>query len=140
MSAVEIKNEMINRINSGEYDVIMLNFANPDMVGHTGELGPTIKGIETVDKCLGEVVKAIIEVGGKALITADHGNAERMIDEKTGGKLTAHTTNKVPCIIIGEENIELKEGSLANVAPTLLDMMDLDIPKEMTGCSLIKRK
>ncbi len=140
MGAVEIKNEVIDRIKSGEYDVIILNFANPDMVGHTGELAPTIKGIETVDKCLGEVVAAILDVGGKALITADHGNAERMIDEKTGGKVTAHTTNKVPCIIVGEDNIELTDGSLANVAPTILDMMNLSAPKEMTGCSLIKRK
>lgn len=141
MSAVEIKNEVIERIRSNEYDVIMLNFANPDMVGHTGELGAAIKAVETVDECLGDVVREIIRVGGKALITADHGNVERMIDEETGGKVTAHTTNKVPCIIIGEGDIELSScGSLANVAPTILDMMNLEIPEEMTGCSLIKRK
>lgn len=141
MSAVEIKNEVIDRIRSEEYDLIILNFANPDMVGHTGELGATIKGLETVDQCLGEVVREIQLVGGKALITADHGNAERMIDEETGEKVTAHTTNKVPCIIIGEGDVELRSGgSLCDVAPTLLDMMGLEVPKEMEASSLIKHK
>lgn len=141
MSAIEIKNEVIERIKAEEYDMIILNFANPDMVGHTGELGATIKGIEIVDKCLGDVVREIELVGGKALITADHGNAERMIDEETGGKVTAHTTNKVPCIIVGEGDVELRENSsLCDIAPTLLDMMHLDIPKEMEGKSIIIHK
>lgn len=141
MSAIEIKNEVIPRIRAQEYDMIILNFANPDMVGHTGELGATIKGIETVDECLGDVVREIELIGGKAFITADHGNAERMIDEETGGKVTAHTTNKVPCIIVGEGDVKLREnGSLCDVAPTLLDMMNLDIPKEMEAKSLIIRK
>ena len=96
MSAEQIKNEAIKRIEKKEYDFMVLNFANPDMVGHTGEMEPTVQGVETVDRCLGQVVKAIIDAGGKALITADHGNAERMIDKETGGKLTAHSTNKVP--------------------------------------------
>lgn len=139
MSAVEIKNEVIERIKSDEYDAIILNFANPDMVGHTGDLEATIKGIETVDECLGEVVREILNVCGKALITADHGNAEKMIDEETGGKVTAHTTNKVPCIIVGAGDIELRAGKLADVAPTLLEMMNLDVPEEMEGKSLIKK-
>lgn len=140
MSAKEIKDEAIERIRSGEYDVMILNFANPDMVGHTGELGATIKSVEIVDECLGDVVREIIRTGGKAFITADHGNAERMIDEKTGSKVTAHTTNKVPCIIVGEGDIELENsGKLADVAPTLLEMMNLEIPKEMEGKSLIKK-
>lgn len=139
MSAKKIKNEAIKRIKSGEYDFMVLNFANPDMVGHTGEMEPTMRGVEEVDRCLGEVVEAIIETGGKALITADHGNAERMIDE-AGGKLTAHSTNKVPCIIVGEDDIDLEMGKLSNIAPTLLDMMNLEIPEEMNEKSLIKRK
>ena len=140
MSAVQIKYEAIEKISEGEYDFIVINFANPDMVGHTGEYEPAVIGVETVDKCLGEVVREIIRVGGKALITADHGNAERMIDEVTGGKVTAHTTNRVPCIVIGEGDIELEPGGkLADVAPTILEMMHLEIPKEMEGKSLIKR-
>lgn len=139
MSAVDIKNEVIERIKSDEYDVLILNFANPDMVGHTGELGPTIKGVETVDECLGEVVREILHIGGKAIITADHGNAERMIDEETGEKVTAHTTNKVPCIVVGAGDLKLKSGKLADVAPTLLDMMNLDVPEEMEGESLIEK-
>ena len=140
MSAVKIKNEAIERVKSGKYDVMILNFANPDMVGHTGKIEPTIEGIEVVDKCLGELTKAILDSGGKALITADHGNAERMLDEETCGKVTAHSTNKVPCIILGEEDIEVKPGKLGDVAPTLLEMMNLEIPKEMEGLSLIRRK
>lgn len=140
MSAVKIKNEAIERIESGKYDVMILNFANPDMVGHTGKIEPTIEGVEIVDKCLGELEEAILDAGGKALITADHGNAERMLDKDTLGKVTAHSTNRVPCIIIGEEDIEVEPGKLGDVAPTLLDMMNLEIPEEMKGNSLITRK
>lgn len=139
MGAMEIKNEVIERIKSQKYDAIMLNFANPDMVGHTGELGATIKGIEVVDECLGEVVREILQVGGIALITADHGNAEMMIDEETGGKITSHTNNPVPCIIVGAGDIELRPGKLADIAPTILEMMNLEIPKEMEGKSLIRK-
>ncbi len=140
MSAIEVKEEVISRIKSKQYDFIVLNFANPDMVGHTGDIDATIKAIETVDACLGEVVKEIQSVGGSVLITADHGNAEEMMDEKTGDKLTAHTTHKVPCIIVGEGDVKLKEGILADIAPTLLNLMNVDIPREMTGNSLIIKK
>jgi len=141
MSAFEVKDEVIKRIKSKEYGLIVLNFANPDMVGHTGDMKATIKAIETVDTCLEEVIKEIQNVGGKVLITADHGNAEEMRDETTGNTLTAHTTHKVPCIIIGEGDVRLREdGILADIAPTLLDMMKLEIPREMTGNSLIIKK
>lgn len=140
MSAVKIKNEAIERVKSGKYDVMILNFANPDMVGHTGNVEAAIQGVEVVDKCLGKLTKTILDQGGKVIITADHGNAEKMLDEETLGKVTAHSTNKVPFIVIGEENIELKPGKLGDVAPTILDMMDLEVPKEMEGKSLIIRK
>ncbi len=137
MSAIEVKEEVIKRIRSGVYDFIVLNFANPDMVGHTGDIDAAIKAIETVDACLGEIVQEIQKINGKVLITADHGNAEEMIDEETGSKLTAHTTNRVPCLIIGEGSVKLREGILADIAPTLLEMMRVEIPREMTGTSLI---
>ncbi|AFS78105.1 2,3-bisphosphoglycerate-independent phosphoglycerate mutase GpmI [Gottschalkia acidurici 9a] len=139
MSAFEVKDEVIKRIKSKEYDLIIINFANSDMVGHTGDLEAAIKAIEAVDICLGEVVKEVINVDGKLLITADHGNAEEMVDVDTGGNFTAHTTNKVPCIIVGEGDIKLREGNLADIAPTLLDMMGEQAPSEMTGSSLIIR-
>ncbi len=138
MSAIEVKNEVLNRLNMNKYHLIILNFANPDMVGHTGVVEAAIKAVETVDFCLGEIVDLLLKKGGKALITADHGNVEMMIDEKDGSPITSHTTNKVPLIMVGErENIELREGILADIAPTLLDMMGLKKPKEMTGNSLI---
>ncbi len=138
MSAIEVKDEVLNRLNMNKYHLIILNFANPDMVGHTGVVEAAIKAVETVDYCLGEIVDLLLKKGGKALITADHGNVEMMIDEKDGSPITSHTTNKVPLIMVGErENIELREGILADIAPTLLDMMGLKKPKEMTGNSLI---
>ncbi len=138
MSAIEVKDEVLNRLNMNKYHLIILNFANPDMVGHTGVVEAAIKAVETVDFCLGEIVDLLLKKGGKALITADHGNVEMMIDEKDGSPITSHTTNKVPLIMVGErENIELREGILADIAPTLLDMMGLKKPKEMTGNSLI---
>lgn len=139
MSAIKVKDQVINRINSDKYDLIVLNFANADMVGHTGLVKAAIKAVETVDTCLGEIVDLLEEKGGKALITADHGNAEMLIDEKNGSPVTAHTINKVPLILIGEDNAELKEGILADLSPTLLDMMGLEKPEEMTGNSLIIR-
>ncbi|WP_427338851.1 2,3-bisphosphoglycerate-independent phosphoglycerate mutase [Caloranaerobacter sp. DY30410] len=139
MSAVEVKEEVIKRINEDKYDFIVLNFANPDMVGHTGKFEAAVKAIETVDECLGDIVKLIVEKGGKVMITADHGNAEEMIDENTGKTITAHTTNKVPCIVIGEGDVKLREGILADIAPTILDMMGIEKPNEMTGQSLIVR-
>ena len=137
MSAIEVKNEVLNRLNMDKYDLIILNFANSDMVGHTGVLEAAIKAVETVDTCLGEIIELLEEKGGKALITADHGNAEMLIDEKDNSPITAHTTNKVPLIMIGEGNVKLREGILADLAPTLLDMMNLEKPKEMEGKSLI---
>lgn len=137
MSAIEVKNEVLNRLNQDKYDLIILNFANPDMVGHTGKIDAAIKAVETVDSCLGEIVDLLLKKNGKALITADHGNAEMLIDEKDNSPITAHTTNKVPLIMIGEKNSKLREGILADLAPTLLDMMGLKKPKEMTGESLI---
>ncbi len=137
MSAYEVTDEVVKRINSKEYDVIILNYANPDMVGHTGYFDAAKAAIETVDKCLGRVVAAIREQGGIALITADHGNAEQMVDYETGGPFTAHTTNVVPLIAIGLGNIKLKEGRLSDLTPTMLDIIGLEKPKEMTGNSLL---
>ncbi len=139
MSAFELKDEVIKQIDKNKYDVIILNFANPDMVGHTGDFGATVQAIETVDKCLGEIVNIIIKAGGVAVITADHGNSETMIDENTSMPITAHTTNRVPFILVDNNRIyELREdGVLADIAPTLLEIMKIQIPKEMTGNSLI---
>jgi len=137
MSAYEVAEEAVKRIKSKEYDVIILNFANPDMVGHTGVFEAARKAIEAVDECVGKVVEAIEEQNGIALITADHGNAEQMVDYETGGAFTAHTTNVVPLIGVGLKDVKLKEGRLADLAPTMLDIMGLKKPDEMTGDSLI---
>lgn len=136
MSAEELKDEILNRLNMDKYDLIILNFANPDMVGHTGSIPATIKAVETVDKCLGEIAELLLEKGGKALVTSDHGNAERLRDKTDDSVVTSHTTNKVPLIFVGGQG-ELREGILADLAPTLLDIMNLDKPEEMTGKSLI---
>ena len=117
MSALEVTEKVIEAIKSKKYDNIILNYANPDMVGHTGSLEAAIKAIETIDECLGRVLDAINEVNGVLLITADHGNSEQMIDYKTGEPHTAHTTNPVPLILVGMENVQLKEGKLADLAP-----------------------
>ncbi len=140
MSAIEVKDEAIKRIQTGDYDLIILNFANADMVGHTGVIPAAVKAVETVDKCLGEILEVTGKNGYTVLVTADHGNSEQMIDESTGGPFTAHTTNPVPFIVIGEGNIELEEGILADIAPTILDILGLEQPSEMTGHSLIKRE
>ena len=139
MSAYEVADEAVKHIESGEYDVMILNFANPDMVGHTGILEAAVKAVKAVDECAGRVVKAIQKMGGEVLITADHGNSEKMFDEH-GGPFTAHTTNPVPLILVSEKykNAHLREGGrLADLAPTLLYMMGLPKPEEMTGTSLI---
>lgn len=140
MSALEVKNEVLDRLKTDKYDLIILNFANPDMVGHTGVVSATIKAIETVDSCLGEIVELLLEKGGKALITSDHGNAEMLIDEQDGSPITAHTSNKVPLILVGDKDVELQEGILADLAPTILELLGLEKPEEMTGNSLIKRE
>ena len=137
MSAYEVTDKVVEAINSQKYNCIILNYANPDMVGHTGSLEAAIKAIETIDECVGRVVEAINNQSGVLLITADHGNAEQMIDYKTGEPHTAHTTNPVPLILVGMENAKLREGRLADLAPTMLDIIGLDKPEEMTGESLI---
>ncbi len=139
MSAPEVTDAVVARIESGEYDVIVLNFANCDMVGHTGVFEAAVKAVETVDTCLGRVVDAIQKMGGMALITADHGNADQMVDYTTGGPFTAHTTNVVPLVLVGKEGVSLKPGRLADLAPTMLDLMGLEKPAEMTGESLIQK-
>ncbi len=140
MSAPEVCDEVVKRIESGEYDVIVLNFANCDMVGHTGIFDAAVKAVETVDTCLGKTVDAIVKMGGTALITADHGNADQMVDYDTNDVFTAHTTNVVPLVMIGgPDAAKLKVGRLADLAPTMLDLMGLEKPEEMTGESLIVR-
>lgn len=139
MSAEEVTDKVVEAINSDKYDTIILNYANPDMVGHTGNLEAAIKAIETIDNCVERVVEAITEKNGVILMTADHGNAEQMIDYKTGEPHTAHTTNVVPLVLIGVEGAKLKEGKLADLAPTMLDIMGLEKPEEMTGESLLEK-
>jgi 2,3-bisphosphoglycerate-independent phosphoglycerate mutase len=139
MSAPELTDKAVAAIKSGKYDLIVLNFANPDMVGHTGSLPAAIKAVETVDTGLGRIVDAISKAGGALLVTADHGNCEMMRDPETGGPHTAHTTNPVPVLLIGAGNRTLiAEGRLADIAPTLLELMDLPRPAEMTGNSLLR--
>ena len=139
MSAYEVTEKVLEQIENEKYNAIILNFANPDMVGHTGSLDAAIKAVEAIDECVGKIVKAVEKVNGVLLITADHGNAEQMIDYKTGEPHTAHTTNPVPLILVGMEDIKLKEGKLADLAPTMLDIMGLEKPEEMTGESLIEK-
>ncbi len=138
MSAYLVADEAEKRVRSAKYDVIILNFANCDMVGHTGIFEAAVKAVEAVDTCFGQVADAVLEQGGIVLLTADHGNAEQMIDPATGGPFTAHTTLPVELILAGAgDGISLKEGRLADLAPTMLDLMGLDKPTEMTGSSLI---
>lgn len=137
MSAYEVKDALIEAIKEEKLDVIILNFANPDMVGHSGMLEPTVKAIEAVDECLGEIVDLILSKGGYAIITADHGNSDEVItlDDQP---MTAHTTNPVP-VIVTKKGIELRDGGrLADLAPTLLDLLNVEQPVEMTGQTLIK--
>jgi 2,3-bisphosphoglycerate-independent phosphoglycerate mutase len=133
MSAPELTDKAVEAIDSGKYDLIVLNFANPDMVGHTGVLSAAIKAVETVDTGLGRIAGAIKRQGGALLVTADHGNCELMKDPETGGPHTAHTTNPVPVVLMGSGANALHEGRLADIAPTLLSLMGLPQPSEMTG-------
>ncbi len=139
MSAEEVTQKVVEAIKSKKYNAIILNYANPDMVGHTGSLDAAIKAIEKIDECVQRVVDAVNEVEGTLIITADHGNAEQMIDYKTGEPHTAHTTNPVPLILVGKDGVKLKEGKLADLAPTMLEIMGLEKPEEMTGESLIQK-
>jgi len=139
MSAVEVTKRAIAKLDTNEYDVMILNFANCDMVGHTGVFDAAVKAVKTVDDCVKEVIDKILAMGGTAIVTADHGNADKMLADD-GSPFTAHTTNKVPFIVIGEEfkGKKLRDGGiLADVAPTLLDMMDVPVPEEMSGKTLI---
>ncbi len=129
----------MERIGSGLFDVVIINFANPDMVGHTGDLAAAVKAVETVDTGLGAIAEAIAAQGGTLLVTADHGNCELMRDPTTGEPHTAHTLNEVPVILVGREGMGLRDGRLADVAPTLLALCGLPQPEEMTGQSLLTR-
>ena len=138
MSAFEVCDKLVEAIKSGKYDVIIINFANPDMVGHTGVEAAAVKAVEAVDTCVGRAVDALKEVNGQMFICADHGNAEQLIDEETGEPFTAHTTNQVPFILVNTEGYGLREGGcLADIAPTLIELMGMEQPKEMTGKSLL---
>ncbi|MEG2455996.1 MAG: 2,3-bisphosphoglycerate-independent phosphoglycerate mutase, partial [Oscillospiraceae bacterium] len=136
MSAQEVTEAAVERIESGKYDVIILNFANCDMVGHTGVYDAAVRAVETVDVCVQRVVDATAHLGGVSLITADHGNAECMM-EPDGSPFTAHTTNLVPLCMVGAD-VKLRDGKLADIAPTMLDIMGLDKPVEMDGTTLIE--
>ncbi len=139
MSAYTVTEKLIEAIKSDKYDVIIINFANPDMVGHTGIEDAAIKAVEAVDECIGKTVEAIKEVDGQMFICADHGNAEQLVDYETGAPFTAHTTNPVPFILVNADpQYKLREGGcLADIAPTLIELMGMEQPKEMTGKSLL---
>jgi 2,3-bisphosphoglycerate-independent phosphoglycerate mutase len=139
MSAPEVTDKVVEAIRSGRFDVIVLNYANTDMVGHTGKLDAAMKAVETVDACLGRLAEAVEKAGGTLVITADHGNAEMMRDPETGEPHTAHTLNPVPFVIVNPPGTiaRVENGRLADVAPTLLDLLDLPMPAAMTGHSLI---
>jgi 2,3-bisphosphoglycerate-independent phosphoglycerate mutase len=138
MSAVELTDALVAAIRSGTHDLIVCNYANGDMVGHTGVFDAAVRAVETLDTCLARIRDALVEVGGQALITADHGNCERMSDAANGQPHTAHTTEPVPLVYLGGRALELDAGgTLADVAPTLLTLMGLPQPAEMTGRSLV---
>ncbi len=139
MSAYLVADECVELINEDKYDCIILNFANCDMVGHTGVFRAAKAAVEAVDECLGKVVDALLAKNAKILITADHGNADCMTDPETKDVFTAHTTNPVPLLVLGAGDVELKKGKLADLAPTMLDLLGLDKPAEMTGESLIEK-
>jgi 2,3-bisphosphoglycerate-independent phosphoglycerate mutase len=142
MSAYEVADKLVEAIKSNKYDVIIVNFANPDMVGHTGIEGAAIKAIEAVDKCVGRALEALLSVDGQMFICADHGNAEQLVDYTTREPFTAHTTNPVPFILVNyDKNYTLAEGGcLADIIPTLIDMMGMVKPEVMTGKSLLIKK
>ena len=140
MSAPELTEKLVAAIESGRFDLIIVNFANPDMVGHSGILSAAMKAVATVDACLGKVEAAVKRQGGVMLVTADHGNCEMMRDPQTGGPHTAHTLNKVPVILVdGPAAVRgVADGVLADIAPTLLSLLGLPQPAEMTGHSLLR--
>ncbi|MCG8416023.1 MAG: 2,3-bisphosphoglycerate-independent phosphoglycerate mutase, partial [Pseudomonadales bacterium] len=139
MSAFEVTDALVEAITSGKYDAIICNYANGDMVGHTGDFDASVKAVETVDQCLGRIVEAIESTNGHVLITADHGNVEQMLDPETNQPLTSHTNGPVPLVYVGSSGMEFNgEGSLCDIAPTLLTLMKLPIPAEMTGRVLLE--
>jgi len=140
MSAPELTDKLIEAISSGNFDLIIVNYANGDMVGHTGVLEAAMQAAVTIDRCLGRLENAITQANGVMLVTADHGNCEMMIDASTGGAHTAHTLNKVPLVLInaGEQTVGLKDGKLSDIAPTLLQLLELEKPRDMTGQSLLE--
>ena len=139
MSAYEVCDNVLQALNNDEYGFILVNFANPDMVGHTGSMDAAIKAIEAVDDCIGKISKKALENGVRMIITADHGNAESMFNEKTHAPQTAHTTNIVPFIVVDKEHYKLREtGALCDIAPTVLDLMGIQKPEEMSGKSMIE--
>jgi 2,3-bisphosphoglycerate-independent phosphoglycerate mutase len=139
MSAFEVRDKLVDAIASGSYDVVICNFANCDMVGHTGVFTAAVKAVETIDACVHDVVEAVIARGGVCIVTADHGNAEQM-KLADGSPMTAHTTNPVPLMLIGAGNVRLREGGkLSDIAPTMLEFLDIPKPAEMTGTSLVER-
>ena len=138
MSAYEITDKVIEAIKSEKYDLIIMNFANGDMVGHTGNMDKTIEAVEAVDTCLGRIIEVLEQLGGEAIVTADHGNCEQMIDLKTGEPVTAHTTNRVPIIVTSKRVKGIESGALTDLAPTLLALMGIEKPEEMTGKALIR--
>lgn len=140
MAAAEVTDELVRAIGGNKFDLIVANYANPDMVGHTGDLGAAIRAVETIDCCLGRLEEAMVSAGGAMLITADHGNVEMMLDVDTGQPHTAHTTNLVPLIVVNPPYpLHVHDGRLADVAPTLLDLIGLEKPREMTGRTLLVR-
>ena len=134
MSAYEITDKLLEIMH--KYDVVILNYANGDMVGHTGDFNATLKAVEVLDECLGKIFKKVEELNGTLIVTADHGNCDYMIDEN-GNVVTSHSTSLVP-FIVNRKDIKLKSGKLGDIAPTIIDLLDLPIPKEMTGNSLIE--
>ncbi len=142
MSAYEVCDKLCGAITGGKYDVVIINFANPDMVGHTGVEAAAIKAVEAVDECVGKAVDAILSAGGVLFICADHGNAEQLVDYETGAPFTAHTTNQVPFILVNyDKDYTLREGGcLADIVPTLIQIMGKEQPAEMTGKSLLMHK
>jgi 2,3-bisphosphoglycerate-independent phosphoglycerate mutase len=140
MSVYEVTEQLVKAIEDKRFDVIICNFANGDMVGHTGIMEAALKAVAAVDECLGKVEQAIKKVGGVLIVTADHGNAEKMVDEVTGQPYTAHTVGKVQAVLVNDESkvSGLKDGKLADIAPTMLELLGIEQPKEMTGTSLLK--
>ena len=140
MSAHEVTDRLLSKLDEDKYDFVVLNFANPDMVGHTGVFDAAVEAVEVIDNCFAKVCDKIVDLGGNVIITADHGNAEMMLDPETQKPMTAHTTNVVPCILAGAGDVKLRaDGKLSDFAPTILQLLDLKQPSEMTGTTLIAK-